>query len=79
MKTHYDGFTDPEDETTPICGTQGYELESSDNWDWVTCKKCLKLKDRAIEQRKDIEKDIVKQMGDFVDFMESYKLIKEEN
>lgn len=77
--THYDGFMDPEEEITPICGTQGDELEGSSNWDWVSCKRCLKLKDSATEERKEIEKDIVKQMGDFVDFMKSYELIEEKN
>jgi hypothetical protein len=72
--THYDGFIDPEEEITPICGTQGVELDGSDDWDWVSCKRCLKLKDKAIEERKRIESDIIQQMGDFVEFMKSQKI-----
>lgn len=72
--THYDGFIDPEEEITPICGTQGEELEASDNWHWVTCKRCLKLKDKVIEERKRIEVDILEQMEGFVNFMNSQKI-----
>ena len=76
MKTHYDGFINPqytyEEEPQAYCGTTADELQASNKWNEVTCKKCLKLKDRAIYERQLIEVDIVKQMGEMVDFNIQY-------
>jgi len=72
LKTHYDGFPDPEEPVIAYCGTIADELLGSDKWNEVTCKKCLGLKNKAIKERQIIEEDIVKQMGDMADFNTQY-------
>lgn len=68
LLTHYDGFPDPEEPVIAYCGTIANELQGSDKWNEVTCKKCLGLKNKAIKERMLIEEDIVKQMGDMAAF-----------
>jgi hypothetical protein len=68
LKTHYDGFYDAEEPPQAYCGSIADELLASDRWNEVTCKKCLRLKDKAVKERKLIEEDIVKQMGEMCDF-----------
>ena len=48
-----------------ICGHQGENVTEKytvDDWGCVTCKKCLKLKDKVIAAHKADEEEIVKQM-----------------
>jgi len=58
------------DET--LCGYIGEEVceNATDDWDFVTCKKCLRLKERYIEGCKIDEENIIKQMGEMADFFE---------
>jgi hypothetical protein len=81
MKTHYGLVTeDYYDENTP-CGLKdiGDEIPLSTDWEMISCKKCLKMKDRIIAGIKADEEVIVKQMGDFVKFVErEEKILKEK-
>jgi hypothetical protein len=57
---------------TTVCGCESEEVleeYTTDNWKDVTCKKCLKLKDKVIANEKRDEEIIVKQMGEMADFM----------
>ena len=78
MKTHFGFFCNDGDYEYPqvhcektVCGydsenvTENYTYE---NWDLVTCKKCLKVKDEVIASQLEDEEFIVYQMGDMVDF-----------
>lgn len=44
--THYDPYFDEEDPTeVAICGTHvGENYQWNNNWNYVSCKKCLKMK-----------------------------------
>ena len=63
MKTH---FNDDEHAEEGICKI--YSENISNYWREVTCKKCLKNRDNYEAQVILEEKDIVDQMGGFVDF-----------
>jgi hypothetical protein len=80
VKTHFGIFDDCGDYEHPliICITTlcGYEGEiptenSVNNWEEVTCKKCLRLKELYIEACKIDEEAIVRQMGEMADFIEN--------
>ncbi len=79
MKIHFDPYIsryDPhgEDEPMPWCGTPVTEnTDVSDRWQHITCKKCLNRKDELIKAHQNVEAMIVKEMGEFVDFIESEK------
>jgi hypothetical protein len=80
MKEHYGFITNCGDYESPLfccdetlCGCVGEEVleeHTTDIWDIVTCKKCLRMKGAVIEGQKEDEKHIVEQMGDMADFME---------
>lgn len=46
----------------------GEDQSFSDDWGMVNCKRCLKNKDKINKGIEEDEANIVKQMGDFVDF-----------
>lgn len=77
MKIHFGFIVDHGDYESPCIGCErtlcGYDTElpcenSTADWEQVTCKKCLRLKDRYILGAKEEEKAIVEQMGDMADF-----------
>jgi len=61
---------------TTICGCTGENAieNATDNWEKVTCKNCLRLKDAVIAGIKSDEEAIIKQMGDMADFFEKQKV-----
>ena len=77
MKIHFGLFEDWGDYEHPLrgcestlCGCEG-EIpceNASDDWREITCKKCLRLKDRYILGCKSDEEAIVHQMGEMVEF-----------
>ena len=80
MKIHFGFLENYGDYESPaygceevVCGCHGemsIENATSD-WDEVTCKKCLRLKEKVIEgERRDNEK-AVKQLGDMADFFKN--------
>lgn len=79
MKTHFGFFENCGTYESPfhvceetICGYSGekvLEEYTSDDWDEVTCKKCLRLKDAVIEGQKADEEIIVQQMGEMAEFL----------
>lgn len=76
MKTHFDPYTTDEDEPErAMCGTvtpvDGYSITAS--WGSVTCGHCLRRRSKINLQVESIEKDIVDQMGDFVDWCNAQK------
>ena len=74
MKVHYDHFIDPEEEPRPSCGVNYFDdTEVSNNWDDVTCKRCLNRKKKTIELVTSIENHILDDMAGFVEFMKTYK------
>ena len=67
MKTHYEPYKS-EYEAHPFCRTPiSDETETSENWKFVNCKKCLRLKDEADKFVEQTESNIVRQMGEFVE------------
>lgn len=79
MKIHYGYIYNAGDyETKIMCCEQtacGIDTEKTienvtEDWDCVSCKKCLKLKDAVIQGKKRDEEIIIKQMGDFAEWME---------
>lgn len=89
MKTHFGFFENFGDyeyslygcEST-ICGHQGEnvtEKHTVEDWDFVTCKNCLKLKDKVIEYHKIVEEVIVNQMADMADFFSNKELNDKAN
>jgi len=68
LRTH---FTPDEFGDVGICGTIMGDIEGSSSWDYVDCKKCLKLKAKYIKSVELDNKRISDEMGDFVDFMNS--------
>jgi len=44
------------------------EFSSATCWDLVTCKRCLKQRNKLTKAVKLIEADIIKGMGEFVEF-----------
>jgi hypothetical protein len=72
--THYDPYTQPDEcpDEKAWCGTiLGEECDLTWNWKLVTCKRCLKSKDRIVKEYNHIESDVVKQMGDWADYYKS--------
>jgi hypothetical protein len=68
MVTHYDPYPD-EFKVTPACGQWETEnTEVNPSWKWVDCKKCLQQKDEIVKAVERTEREIVRQMGDFVQF-----------
>lgn len=72
---HFDPYfyeNDELPEKTP-CGvfTPESEYLSTGDFSQTTCKRCLKMKNRLVEQYNQQEKHIINQMGDFVDFITS--------
>jgi hypothetical protein len=68
MKTHYEPYPD-EYGINPACGMWDFEnTETTRNWDLVDCKRCLNQRERIERSVQDTEKEIVRQMGEFVDF-----------
>jgi len=77
MKTHYGFMENFGDYESPlwgceetVCGCTGEVPceNATDDWDEVTCKKCLRLRgavERGVEAN---EKALVDQMGDMADF-----------
>ena len=61
---------------TTVCGCTGENaIENTvDDWEEVTCKKCLRLKAAVIEGIKSDEEAIVHQMGEMADFFKKEKL-----
>lgn len=77
MKIHFGLFEDYGDYEYPLRGCErtlcGYEGEipcenASDDWEEITCKKCLKLKESYIQGCKIDEEVIIHQMGEMVEF-----------
>jgi len=71
---HFDPYFNTDDldyDSKAMCGTvySEYYACGVSNWDDVTCKKCLKMKIKLQNEHEQIEKHIVKQMGDMSDFM----------
>lgn len=57
-----------------ICGNQGENVTENytvEDWGCVTCKNCLKLKDKVIAAHKADEEEIIKQMGEMADYFKS--------
>ena len=74
MVIHYEPYIEHGEEYHPFCGTQSTEnTECSQNWDSVSCERCLKLKSKAKIYVEQTEKIILNQMQGFVDFMNSEK------
>jgi len=68
MKTHYDPYP-CEFQVTPACGTP--ETENTDVsvfWKDVDCVKCIARKEVIEKQVDHTEQEIIRQMGDFVEF-----------
>lgn len=90
MKTHYDpymyeGTSGPEgageyysvEYEKYMCGSRvNHDNDIEITWDWnkVTCKRCLKQRNKIEEYLKKEEEEIVKSYGDMAEFM-----MKEEN
>ncbi len=73
MKTHFDPYTEPDEspDEKAWCGTiLGDECDVTGNWKEVTCKRCLKNKEKFQSFFEETEKHIVAQMGDMVKFFE---------
>ncbi|MFA7307608.1 MAG: hypothetical protein WC026_13150 [Hyphomicrobium sp.] len=77
MVTHYEPYADSEEEAHPFCRTKSSENTLTDNhWDSVSCKKCLKLKDKAKAYVEETEKHILKDMQGMVDFWKKEKTLQ---
>ena len=88
MKTHFGFMEEWGDYESPmsgceetLCGCTGEEVceNATDDWDCVSCKKCLRLKDRYKEEERRNEEVIVQQMGDMADFMEEERKKEKAN
>ena len=85
MKIHFGMIENCGDYETPLniceetlCGCSGEKVteNATNNWKFVTCKNCLKQKKKYKEACKAENEFIVKQMGEFVDFVrEQEKLV----
>lgn len=70
MVTHYEPYIDEEDGPHPFCGVNCAETSTTDNnWEWVSCKKCLKLRDKAQGYINQVEGHILQDMENFNEFM----------
>lgn len=80
MKIHFGFFYNDGDYESPIggcdetiCGYDGEEVlekYTTEIWEDVSCKKCLRLQDAIISGHKAEEEAIINQMGDMADFFE---------
>ena len=81
-KTHFDPYFNDEFHDAPektSCGTVGFwdgdcdenRYQTTSVWDNVTCKKCLKQKNKLQKDFEYDEAQIVKQMGEFVDYCDN--------
>ena len=78
MVTHYDPYPS-EHEQSPFCGTPDSENIQTDNdWKYVSCKKCLKAKSKAKKFVEETETVILNQMQGFVDFVNKQKELANE-
>lgn len=72
MKVHFEGPYFSEYTEKHICGTEVSEfsddLDISNDWSKVTCKRCLKNKESINKFIKSTEEEINKQYGDMADF-----------
>jgi hypothetical protein len=75
MVTHFEPYTEDEEEKPiPFCGTITTEkTKTNNNWSYVDCKKCLKLKNEAKKIMEQNESFIINQMQGFVDFQNKIK------
>lgn len=79
MKIHYDPFKpsyDPYDEESSehgYCGTllSEYEDNSTNNKEYVTCKKCIRAFDKADREMKLHHENFAKDCQGFMDFIET--------
>ena len=69
MKTH---FGDVEYGEWSVCNTLPEDVELTDDWSEVTCKRCLKKKQRYLELERVNEEHIIREMGDMADFFNKY-------
>ena len=56
-----------------VCGCQG-EIATetaTNNWNEVTCKKCLHLKEKVVDGERHDNEEAAKQLGDMADFMKT--------
>jgi hypothetical protein len=73
---HFDPYHSEEVPEQAMCGTVGIwagdtnenEFLTDNSWNFVTCKRCLKQKRKLTKIAELIEKDIIKGMGEFVEF-----------
>jgi len=82
METHYGYMENYGDYESPFwgcertaCGCTGEKAceNTTDEWDYVTCKNCLKVKNKVIRQHEEDEKHIVAEMGAMVEFFNKEK------
>jgi hypothetical protein len=52
------------------------KYDSTENWKYVTCKKCIKQKDKIMKYVKETEDRIIHDMGDMAKF---FKQQEKEN
>lgn len=72
MKTHFDPYLSDIacDSEVAMCGTRlGEQMDSSNRWSEVDCKRCLSQRIKIDAEVARDEEIIVRQMGDFVDFI----------
>lgn len=76
MKTHFDPYSQVDEcpDEKAWCGTAlGNECDLTSNWKRVTCKRCLRSKERIQREFEHTESMIVKQMGQMADFYRAAK------
>jgi hypothetical protein len=79
MKTHFaqverGNESNPDDEwSDPLCNTLSDNLDVSNDWRFVSCKKCLSRKEKYANEMKIAMEHNCKDMGEFVKFMEKYE------
>lgn len=67
MKTHYGSTTFEEEDETGICGI--YSENISNNWGFVSCKKCQKRKEQHKQEMKIHMEHQLKDMEGYVNFI----------
>ena len=80
MQTHYGEYIDYGNYESPCGGYEStacrcssekvLEEHTTNEWQYVSCKKCLKLKDSIESEHIKIEESIINQMADFNKFFE---------
>jgi hypothetical protein len=70
MKTHFDPYTEIDDiPDQAMCGVLiGESYETTTNWEKVDCKRCINSKNKIMKFVEQTEANIIKYMGDFVEF-----------